>query len=66
MRSLAYGSRLKNRALGSGVCIYTDPGGTPSVSELWVLSLLSGCAGGVPRLGGAGHDGGALVPLRLH
>jgi len=33
MRSLAYGSRLKNLALGGGVCIYTYPGGTPFVSE---------------------------------
>ena len=65
MRSLAYGSRLRNRALGCGVCIYTYPGGTPSVSELWVLSQSSGAAGGVPGLGGAGHGRGAPVPLHL-
>jgi len=65
MRSLAYWSRLKYRVLGSGVCVYTYPGGTPSVSELWVVSLSSGGAGGVPGLGGAGHGGGAAVHLHL-
>jgi len=65
MRSLASGSRLKNRALRSGVCIYIYPGGTPSVLELGVFSLSSGGAGGVPGLGGAGRGGGAPVPLRL-
>jgi len=65
MRSLAYGSRLKNRELGSGVCIYIYPGGTPSVSEVWVLSPSSGGTGGFPGLGGAGRGGGAPVPLRL-
>jgi len=65
MLSLAYGSRLKNQALGSGVWIYTYPGGTSSHSELWILSLSSGGAGGVPGLGGAGGGGGAPVPLRL-
>ena len=61
MWSLAYGSRLKNGALGSGVCIYIYPGGTPSVLELWVLSLSSGEAGGVPGLGGPSRGGGAPV-----
>jgi len=65
MRSLAFGSRLKNWALGSGVRIYTYLGGTPSVLELWVFFLPSGGAGGVPGLGGAGHGRGAPVPLRL-
>jgi len=64
MRSLQYRSTLKNRAVASGVCIYTYLGGTPSVSELWVLSLSSGGAGGVPGLGGASCNGGA--PVSLH
>ena len=63
MRSLACGSRLKNWALGSGVCINTYRGGTPFVSELWVLSPSSGGAGGVPGLTGAGHGQGAPVPF---
>jgi len=66
MRSLAYGSRLKYQAVVSGVCIFRYPGGTPSVSELWFLSLSSGGTGGVPGLGGAGRGGDAPVPLRLH
>ena len=65
MQSLAYGSRLKNRALGSGVCIYSYPGGTPSVSELCVLSLSSGREGGFVGRGGACRGGGAPVPLHL-
>jgi len=65
MGSLAYGSRLNNRALGSGVCIYTYRGGTSSVSELWVLSLSSAGTGGVLGLDGTGSGGGAHVPLRL-
>jgi len=65
MWSLAYGSWFKNRVLGNGVCIYTFPGGTPSVSELWVLSLSSGGAGGVPGLCVASPGGGAPMPLRL-
>ena len=65
MRFLAYGSRLKNQVLGSGVCIYRYPGGTPSVSEHWLLSLSSGGAGGVPGLGCPGRGGVALVPLHL-
>jgi len=65
MRSLVYGSRLKNRALGSGVCIYTYLGGTPSVLELWVLLLWSGGAAGIQGLGGAGHGGGAVIPMHF-
>jgi len=65
MRSLVYGSRSNNRALGNRVCIYTYPGGTPSVSKVCVLPLWSGGAGGVPVLSGAGCGGGAPVPLRL-
>ena len=65
MRSLVYGSRLKNRALGSGVRIYTYPGGTPSVLELCILSLSAGVTGVVPGLGGTGRGGGACVPLHL-
>jgi len=63
MRSLAYGPKLKNWRLRRGVCIYRYPGGTPSVSEVWVLSLSSGGAGGVLGLGGASGRGGAPVPL---
>ena len=65
MRSLAYESRSKNRALGSGVCLYTYPGGTPSVLELSVLSLSSGGTGGILGQGGARHGVGPSVPLRL-
>jgi len=65
MQSLAYGSRLKHLALGSGVCIHTYLGGTPSVAERWVLSPSAGGAGGVPGIGGAGRGGGAPVPLCL-
>jgi len=53
----------KDRALGSGVCIYTYAGGTPSASE---LSSSSDDTGGVPVRGGALRGGGAPVPLRLH
>ena len=66
MRSLPYGSRLKNPALERGVCIYTYPGGTHSVSELWALSLSTGGAGGIPGLCGAGCGGVPPVPLRLN
>jgi len=65
IQSLGYGSWLINRVLGSGVCIYTYPGGTPSVSELWVLSQSPGGAGGVLGLSGTGHGGGAPWPLPL-
>jgi len=66
MWCLAYRSSLKNRALGSGVCIYTYLGGTPSVLELSVLSLSSGGTGGIPGWGGArGGGGGAPMSLRL-
>jgi len=51
----------KNRALGSGVCIYTYAGGIPSVSD---LSLSSDATGGDSGHGGARHGGGA--PLTLH
>jgi hypothetical protein len=52
----------KSGALGSGVCRYTDAGGTPSVTE---RSSLSDCTGGVPGRGGAHRVGGAPVPLCL-
>jgi len=59
---IAHAILRKNRALLSGVCIYTYAGGTPSVSE---LSFSSDGAGGVLGRGGACHGGGAPVPLRL-
>jgi len=65
MCSLACESWLRNRALGSWVCIYWYPGGTPSVSELWIVSPSSGGAGGVPGPTVAGRGGGAPVPLCL-
>jgi len=65
MRSLAYGWGLKNWVQGSGVCIYTYSGGTPSVLELWVLSLSTDGASGVAGCSGARHGGGAHVPLCL-
>ena len=65
MQSLAYGSSMNNQARGSWVGISTYPGGTPAVLELGDLSQASGGAGGVTGLGGAFHDGGAPVPLRL-
>jgi len=52
----------KNRALGSGLCIYIYAGGEPSVSEL--ASLSDGTGGNLGR-GGAGFVGGAPLPLRL-
>jgi len=65
LQSLAYGSRLKIWAPGREVCIFTYPGGTPSVSKLWLLSLAPGGAGGVPGQHGASCGGGAPVPVRL-
>jgi len=64
MLCLAYASRLKNWAFGGGVCIYTSPDGTPSISKFGSPSLLAGGADGVPGGGGAGSSGGALGPLR--
>jgi len=52
----------KNRALGSGVCIYTYAGGIPPVLE---LSWSSDGTGGDLGRGGAGLGGGAPLPLRL-
>jgi len=49
----------KNRALGSGVCIYIYAGGIPSVSE---LSSSSDGIGGNSGRGGAGLGGGAPLP----
>jgi len=60
MQSWAYGWRLKNLALGSEVCIYTYPGGTPSVAE---LSSSSDVAGGAPGQGGTHSIGGAAVSM---
>jgi len=65
MWSLAYGSGLKNRAVGSGVCICTYPGGTPLVSEHWVLSLSWGAAGDIPGRCGPCRGGRAPIPLLL-
>jgi len=65
MQFLVYVSRLKHRALRSAGCIYTYPGGTPSISERWVVSLWSGRTGSVAGGGGAHRDGGAPVPLGL-
>jgi hypothetical protein len=59
---MAYAILGKNRALGSGVCIYTYAGGTPSVSE---LSWSSDGTGGSPVQGGAHRGGGAPLPLHL-
>jgi len=62
MRSLAYRLKLNNRALERGVCVYTYPGCTTSVSE---LSPSSDGAGGVLGWGGASRGEGAPMPLRL-
>ena len=62
MLSLADVSRLKIRALGRKVRIYTYPGDRPCVSE---LSSWSDGAGGVTGQGGACHGAGTPVPL-LH
>jgi len=51
----------KNRALGSGVWIFTSAGGIPSVSE---LCLSSDGTGGDSGRGGAGLGRGAPLPLR--
>ena len=73
LRFLAYASWLKNRALGRGVCIYTYPGGTPSILDRWDAWLLLGGNSGVS--GGCGicshvgclsrAGGGAPMPLWL-
>jgi len=65
MQSLAYASWLKNWMLWSGVCIYTYPGGTPSISVLWFHSLLPGGVAGISVQGGAGRGCGAPVLLHL-
>jgi len=64
LRSLAYASRLKLWPLGSGECIYTYPGGTPSISVCWLCWLWPAGLGGVLGRGGACRGGGALVRLR--
>ena len=71
LRSLGYAWWLRHRALGRGVCIYTDPGCTALISDRWAASLLPGGTSGV--LGGCGvgsgvgclsrSGGGAPVPL---
>jgi len=53
-------------ALGSGVCIYTYPGGTPLFSLRCVLSLSTGGAGGIPGQCGTRRGAGAPVFLHLH
>ena len=71
--SLACASRLKNWALGSGVCIYTYLGSTPSISAAWDHSVPPGCTGGIPSGGGVSSGVGCLswsgrdvaMPLRL-
>jgi len=71
--SLAYASRLNKWALGRGVCIYTYPGGTPSISNTWAPSLSPVGTGGISfgcvALSGVGvlsyTDIGALVPLHF-
>jgi hypothetical protein len=62
MRSLAYGSRLKNQPVGNGVCIYPYLGCTPSVSE---PSLSSDGTCSVSGRGGCRLGGGAPVPFCL-
>jgi hypothetical protein len=52
----------KNRAFGSEVCIYTYPGGIPSVSD---LSSSSDDTGGDSGRGGTRLGGGAPLSLRL-
>jgi len=73
LQSLAYASWLKNWALGSEVCIYTYPVGTPSIADGWAASLLPGGTSGVScgcvvgsGVGCLSHSGGgAPVPLHL-
>jgi len=73
LRFLSYASWWKNWALGGGVCIYTYPGGTPSITDKCAHLLTPGVTGGV--VGGCGvgsgvcclscSGGGAPVPLCL-
>jgi len=63
--SLAYASRLIHWALGRGVCIYTYPGGTPSISVLQAPSLPKARTCGVPGAGVTGSGGGTPSPLRI-
>jgi len=65
LRSLAYVLWLISWALGSGVCIYTYPGGTHSISVLWLISLSSGGTGGILGRGHTDCCGGTPVPLFL-
>jgi len=51
--------------LGRVVCIYTYPGGTWSVSELWLPSPSAGGTGWVLGQCGTGRGGGAPIPMRL-
>lgn len=65
LRSLADASRLTQWALGCGVCIYTYPGGTPSIWEPWDVSLSSGSAGDMQCSGGIGCGRGTPGSLHL-
>ena len=74
LQSMAYASREKNWALGSGVCIYRYPGGTASISEVYAHLLTLGGKGGIAGARGVSCGVGCLsrscwgatVPLRLH
>ena len=66
LRFLAYASSLKNWVLGRGVCIYTYPGGTPSILECWAPSLSTTGAGGISGgcCGGSGRGEPVLLNLQ--
>jgi hypothetical protein len=50
--------------LARAVCLYTYPGGKPSIFELCAPASSPGTRGGIPEGGGAGSSGGS--PLSLH
>jgi len=70
---MAYASRSKYSVPEREVHIYTYPGGTPSISEVWAPSLLPGAPGGIPGRCSICSDvgclsrsgGGAPVPSNL-
>ena len=56
---------IENSAEGKGLCIYTYPGGTLSILELWLRSQSPDGAGYIKGQVRACPWGGAYVPLHL-
>jgi len=62
---MAYTSRFKTGELERGVCIYTDRGGTQSISDLRDHASSPGGTGGICGGGVASFGGGASETLHL-